>query len=147
MNRKRIKGRINLIIVFGLFGLLAIAGLLFFAKASPESAAIEFMDALARKDVDRLVQLSFLESSNKPLKEQWDECVNKYAKHFNFVWEIENSIRNSGDRATVRVEYYKFQGPAAGLEGPFELPLVEKDGKWRVDLSSLSKEFFPALPG
>lgn len=147
MNRRRTLGRINIIILFGALGLIAIASLLFFAKESPETAAVQFMDALARKDVDRLVQLSFLDSPTTPLKQQWDECVNIYAKHFNFVWELKTSLRNSADRATVRVEYYKFQGAAAGLEGPFELPLIEIDGEWKVDLSSLSKEFFPALPG
>ncbi len=147
MNSKRSNGRINVIIAIGLAGLIAIAALFFFAKASPESAAVEFLDALAKKDVNKLVELSFVESSRDNLKQQWEDCVNKYAKHFNFVWDIKGSQKTASDRATIRVEYYKFQGAAAGLEGPFEVPMVEKNGKWMVDLSSLSKDFFPALPG
>jgi len=136
----------NLIVVFGIAGLAAILLLLTLAQQSPQEAANEFIEALATKDVDKLTEMSYLESPQTPLKEQWDIAVNERAKNFVFMWLYESSRQSSPEEAVVRLTLVEFRGPEQKETEPYEIPLIKRDGRWKIDLASLTRKFFPALP-
>lgn len=135
---------------------VAVLALLFtLQQSSPEAAAAEFLKALTNRDTQAAARLSHLENPTKPLAEQWDYAFNKAGKHFLFlVSEVGRVQRHSEDRATISVSYYEFTGPADGGDLPvnassnetYELPMIKVDGQWKVDLSSLTRRFYPYLP-
>lgn len=143
--RDRAGIKLNLIVVFGVLGLAAIAILLVLSQNSPDVAGEQFMKALAKKDVNKLVELSYMENPSAPLKDQWADTVNNKARTYVFLWVWESS-RRQGDEAVLLVHLIEFKGPVQSDSETFELPLVRKEGKWKVDLRSLSRKFFPALP-
>lgn len=138
--------RLNIVAILGLVGLGAIGVLLALGGVSPEAAAEEFMQALAKKDVNRLVELTYLESPREPLKDQWDDCVNRKAKNFVFMWSWIRSRRSDDDKIVMQVTLTEFTGPVGSEKDPISLALVQKDGRWKVDLASITRSFFPGLP-
>ncbi|MBA3725209.1 MAG: hypothetical protein H0W86_01850 [Armatimonadetes bacterium] len=143
---QRGSARMNLIVVLGIAGLAAILLLLTLTQQSPQEATNEFMEALATKNVNRLAEMSYLESPRTPLKEQWDVAVNERAKNFVFIWHFESSRQPSPEEAVVRLTLVEFRGPEPKDSEPYEIPLLKRDGQWKVDLASLTRKFFPALP-
>lgn len=152
MNTNRQSGKINLLAL----AFLAIAGMivasLAFAKEDPAAVGAQFMDALARHDVDKLTELSYVEDSNgvsledarKQLREQWDFSVNTAGKHYPFKWTTSGSIKSTETEATVIVQINK--GGPNGYDEKYELPLEKHDGKWKVIVTAISQTMFPALP-
>jgi hypothetical protein len=146
MTTKRERGRINPIIALGCLGVAVIVILMFMSSSSPEAAGERFMRALAAHDVRTLTEMSHLEKPERPLAEQWDECVNKRAKNYMFVWVWEGFHTEGTDAAVGKLHLVEFPGPEPKDSETFELPLLLVDGNWKVDLASLSRKFFPALP-
>jgi type II secretory pathway pseudopilin PulG len=146
MVERRGAARINLLIVLGLFGLAALVLLLVLLQPSPDDAMRKFMQALASHDVDTLTEMSYLEHPHAPIREQWDLCVNHLAKNYVFLWSYEGLRQPTPDEAVVRMNFTEFLGPEPHQTDSFEVPLVKKDGIWKVDLASLTRKFFPGLP-
>jgi len=139
---------LRLDVFFVLLSILVLGGLAVYVlqQQTPEKTAEEFLQALAKKDIEKLVQLSYLENPSAPLRGQWDFCVNHAAKNYIFIWNYVNSQRIDEERAAVKVEFMIFHGIEPSYEEPIEIPIILRDGKWKVDLNSLSRKFFPALP-
>lgn len=138
--------RLDVLFVFLAIFVLGALAIYVLQQQTPEEAAEEFLQALAKKDIDKLVQISYLESPTAPLREQWDYCVNHAAKNYIFLWDYVGSQRIDEEHAAVKVEFMVFHGIEPSYEEPIELPLILHEGKWKVDLNSLSRKFFPALP-
>lgn len=138
--------RLDALLVF--LAVVVLGGLAIYVlqQQTPEEAAEEFLQALAKKDIDKLLQVSYLENPSLPLREQWDFCLNQAAKNYIFIWNYTGSQRIDEEHASVKVEFMVFHGLEPSYEEPIEIPLVMRDGKWKVDLNSLSRKFFPALP-
>ena len=111
-------------------GLIAIAILLALNQSAPEGTAEEFMQALAKKDVKKLAELSYMENPSAPLEQQWDDCVNNKAKTYVFLWVWEGSRRESSDEAVMRIHLIEFKGAEQSDSETFEMPLVRRDGRW-----------------
>lgn len=142
--------RINVIAIGGLAGLvivLAAGGFYIFGRQSPEAVTQSFLVALADRDVDRLMEVTYLDRPAKPLREQWDFCLNVAAKDMPFAWTIGNSQQLDSDRPVVEVFMVEFSvGGAKESDEPFRIPLVKRDGRWKVDLLGVPRAFFPGLP-
>lgn len=148
IRRRKETGRLrfDLVAIFLVVSVFVVIAVLSLAAQSPEAAADEFMRALAKHDVDTLTEMSYLPDADPPLKEQWQTCV-KRAKHYVFLWEYYGIKRISDDEASIRLAIMEFRGAQGGAEGEeVELPLIRHEGRWKVDLTSLSRRFFPALP-
>jgi hypothetical protein len=143
-------GRINIIAIGGLIGLvivLAAGGFYIFGRQSPEAAVQSFLVALADRDVDRLMEVTYLDRPTKPLREQWEFCLNVAAKDMPFAWTIGNTQQLDSDRAVVEVFMVEFSvGGAKESDEPFRIPVVRRNGQWRVDLLGVPRTFFPGLP-
>ncbi|MER3462978.1 MAG: hypothetical protein C4342_08440 [Armatimonadota bacterium] len=148
--RVRSGGRLSFVGLVGLVGLLIVLGLggfFVFGVQTPEQAMQQFMTALAERDIDRLMETSVLDQPSKPLREQWDFCLNVAAKGLPFAWHIGESRQLSDDRAYVEVFTVEFAvGGAKESDEPYRIPLVRHHGKWKVDLTGVPRDFFPSLP-
>lgn len=62
-------GRVHWLTVAGVASFFIIAGLIFFAPPSPSTAAVNFMDALAKGNTQTLTDLTLLSGAKRrPLK-------------------------------------------------------------------------------
>ena len=152
MSSQRQSGKISLLGLAGFAIFAMIVASLFLAKEDPQAVGAQFMDALARHDVDKLTELSYtgktdpaeIAAEKKKLHDQWDFCVNVAGQHFPFVWKVSASNSATDNRATVTVMITK--GGASSYEEKYELPLEKEGGKWVVDAMAISRTMFPALP-
>jgi len=138
-------GRISFVAIAGVLSLALVALLLFSNGQSPRSAAAEFMSALASGDVDKLTELSIVQTKGKDeIHNEWADAV-KYGRSYIFAWNIVN-VRQEKDSATVALEV--IQNPQSGAAYPEkrELQLVRAGGGWKVDVTQISREVFPYLP-
>ena len=152
MKSNRESGKIGLLTVAA----VVIVGMIFvsflFAKEDPASVGSQFMDALARHDVDKLTELSLVgktdpataDAEKKKLRAQWEFCVKTAGQHYAFMWKITGSNNATDDHATVIVQINK--SGANGYDEKYELPLEKVSNKWLVSVPGISKTMFPGLP-
>ncbi len=131
----------------GVIGALAIAYLLLFSQAGPEMVATRFMSALVEGNTDKLTELSYYQGgSKKELKDKWDFSTKVAGKYYVFAWKIKFSKLADEKSAGVAMEVIRnAQSPSSYPEN-FQLPLVKHEGNWLVDVRSISREMYPALP-
>jgi len=148
MMKRRSSGalRFNPIIVIGVIGIVVIPIVLFLLGQSPEAAAKEFMTALGTGDVDKLTEMTYLPDPESDIKEQWKTTFETSAHNYVFGWQFGTTQKDDPDRAVVRVIITEFRGPETHENDQSNIPMIRKDGKWLVDIRSLSRTFFPGLP-
>lgn len=131
--------------VFTALGLVLIFGLLAFSKQSPATVGSQFMSALAEGNVDKLTDLTYMPGSEKnEIREKWEYATKVAGKHYIFNWQIKGDSQSDERTASVRVEVDKNMqgyGDAYGLD-----IRKDEDGKWKVDVRSISREMYPGLP-
>jgi hypothetical protein len=149
----RNSGRVTILTVGGIMALLLVLAVVVFAKAGPDSAGVKFMDALARHDVDQLVEMTYVGETDlqkiadrkKKLREDWDFCVNTAGKHFIFTWKIVGYTQPKENAGAVSCKIIK-NPQMGGYEEKYELPMEKEGGQWRVVVGGISRSMFPALP-
>lgn len=141
----RRSGRVNIILVLGLASIVVLIGLLFFTKSSPTTAVGNFFTALAKADIDKLVDLSYYPEDKAKLRSQWEFATKEAAPHFRFTWRIAGAKEIDSTHASVNVQWTKnlFNG---GYEERYEVPCVKVNGEWKVDVVSIARDMYPALP-
>lgn len=139
-------GKAHWLVIAGIASILVVVGLFLFAQDSAGDTAHRFMTALAKGDVETLTELSYYpEGSKEELKEKWDFAVNKAGKHFLFFGRIVNVSQSAPDTAAATMQITK-NPQAGGYEEKFQLPLVKEGGDWKVDVRTISRTMYPALP-
>ena len=149
----RNSGRVNFL-TLGLGTMVVLVIVAFaFAREGLDSVGVRFMDALARHDVDQLVEMSYIGTSDpvkieerkKKLRSEWDFAVNTAGKHYAFVWKVVSYTKQNETSGAVALKVTRnvFNG---GYEEKFELPREQENGKWKVVVSGVSRDLFPALP-
>ena len=152
MKITRQSGRISLLGLGAIAIVALIVASLFLAKEDPAAVGGQFMDALARHDVDKLTELSYvnatdphaIEVEKKRLHDQWDFSVNVAGKHFPFLWKETSSSIATDTHATVALQVTRVE--ANSTDEKYELQLEKVNGKWFVDVGAISRAMFPALP-
>jgi hypothetical protein len=126
--------------------LLALA-LLALSADSPRTAANRFLTALARGEAEELTNLSYFEPPRDAatVRGLWAKTLDRGA-YFRFVWRIRGTTELPNDRATVAIQYVRDAGTRFAYEENFSLDMVRDQGRWKVDVLSLSREMYPALP-
>ncbi len=152
MKSHRQAGRISILglAIFAIVGMIVAS--MVFAKEDPSSVGAQFMDALARHDVDKLTELSYVDQSSPTeaektkarLREQWTFSVKVAGQHYPFFWRISGATTTSDNSGSVIVQINK--GGPNGYDEKFELPLAKSGDKWKVDVTQISRVMFPALP-
>lgn len=146
MHGKR-AGRANWLIVSGILGLVVAVVLVFFSGEAPETAGTRFMTALATGDVNTLVKMSHAEGiPEQELRDQWTFATQVAAPHYRFVYRVTSGVQADANTASVRMSVVRNAERPTSYEEKFELPLVKVNGQWKVDILSLDRRLYPALP-
>lgn len=140
------RGRINLIVAIGALGVVVIGLFLFLAQESPATAANRFMVALAKGDVPQLMESSFYDGDRENLRKQWDFATGVAGTYYRFSWRILNTVNSDSRNASVDMFVWRNATSPMTFEERFQLPMVRVDGQWKVDIKSVSRKLYPALP-
>jgi hypothetical protein len=136
-------GKVHFLVVAGIVGIVVVVALLLSGQKSPMTAADEFMRALAKGDVDTLVAMSYTSQPKDELREDWDFAVNKAGKYYQFMYKLKYMKQNDPNNAVVAMDLEK---RSVGYAENFQLSMVKDAGEWKVDVRSISRNMFPALP-
>jgi len=144
--RMKSSGRASIVIVVAIVIVAAIVVLFFMAGESPSGIAGRFLTALAKGDTKTVADLSFIEGkSPEQIKAEWDQTY-AYSKYYRFAWEVQDAAEADENNAAVRIQWTKKADRPGAYAEKYELPLVKKDGHWKVDVRGISREMYPALP-
>jgi hypothetical protein len=114
---------------------------------SPETAALRFMTALAKGDVDTLTKLTYAgNESPDDIRKQWDFAENVAGKHYAFLYNITASSRSDENDAAITMDFTKNYGKPGSYNEPVQIPMVRDNGVWKVDVPAVDRTMFPALP-
>jgi hypothetical protein len=143
----KVRGRVNWIILSVLVLTALIVFLAFFGGEAPSTAANRFLLALGKGDVETLTEMSYFkpERPREQVEADWKKTLS-YSRHFLFMWRVKSDRRPTPDRAIVALLFVKDARRSGSYEENFILDLVKVDGKWKVDVQSINREMFPALP-
>lgn len=149
----RNSGRITIVTVGVVAAIMLLLAVVLFAKDSPQSSGVKFMQALSNHDVDQLVELTFvgetdpqkIEARKKKLREDWDFAVNTAGKHFIFTYKVVGYTQPTETAGAVSCKVTK-NAHMGGYDEKFELPMEKESGKWKVVIGGVSRSMFPALP-
>lgn len=154
MKHMRTAGRVNLL-ALGVITMVALMIAAFvFAREEPGSVGAQFMSALAKHDVEKLVDLSYtggstpeeVSKTKEKLKKEWDFAVNTAGKYYTFAWRITASTKASDSHASVTCQVQRNVITGSSYDEKYELPLEMEGGKWKVDVKGINAEMFPGLP-
>ncbi len=140
-------GRVNLILILAVAGMAVILALMLFTKPSPTQVANDFMVALAKGDVPKLTELSFLDGDDKAaMTKKWEYTTQVVGPHYHFRWLTVAETQADSNTANVKIRLYRNSRNPGTYEENFAVPLIQKDGRWLVDVRSISRELYPGLP-
>lgn len=139
--------RVNWIVVALLLIVAAIFGLILTAGESPTTATVVFMNALGKGDVKTLADRSYFnpERSRDDIIKDWTKSI-ELGKYYRFIWKVDSDTRPTPDRATVKMTVMRDVDKGNAYDEPFSLDLIRQNGKWLVDVRSISRQLYPALP-
>lgn len=139
-------GRVNLILI-GLAVVVVFVGILAFAgRSGPTPSANAFLTALVKGDVDKLTDLSYYQGDRGKLKEQWDFAVHQAGKYYAFTWRVKDEKQSNDTNAAVQIDIVRNVRSGSSYPENSEIPMVKVDGAWKVDVRSLDRDIYPALP-
>lgn len=139
-------GRVSFLLIFAIVGVIILVVLALMSGSSPSTAAARFLTALQKKDVKTLVELSDVDEQNRAsLEKKLTETVNVAGKTYNFTWRVV-ATQLDGDTAVVKLLYTKNSDSPASYEENVDLPLVKRDGAWKVSLFEVPRKLYPGLP-
>jgi hypothetical protein len=141
----RRSGKAHWITIAGILGLLAIVLVFFIGGETPSGVTNRFMIALAEGDVNTLCDLSHYEGSKDSLRAQWEYATKVAGPHYRFAWIINSEKVASNEIASVKTTVERAIGPDSFPE-KVDIPLVKREGKWKVDVRGIWRGLYPALP-
>lgn len=145
MRMKR-SGRVSLILIVAAAIVVGIVALFLMAGDAPSGVAGRFLTALARGDTKTLTELSYMEGlTDQQIEAKWKE-THESSKYWMFAYAIKDVKDQDANNATVTLTWLKDASGTAPSEEKAELPMVRKDGKWKVDVRGMSRGMYPFLP-
>lgn len=145
MRMKR-SGRTNIVVVVTVALVAAVLALFLLAGNSPSTIASKFLLALSKGDTKTLAENSFMEGlSLSETEERWAKTYES-SKYWVFAYQILDAKDQDANNATVRLDWIKGANSSSAYSEKYELPMVKKDGQWKVDVRGMSREMYPALP-
>ncbi len=143
----RTSGRVNWILILIGALLLTVVGIVATSGESPSVVATKFMVALGKGDTETLTNLSYFNPkiSKDEVKKKWERTV-LIGKHYRYLWKVNSDVRPTPDRATVRMTLMRNLDSGSAYDENFSLDLLRENGQWLVDVRSISRDMYPALP-
>lgn len=138
-------GRVSFVLLAGVCSVALVAILFMFGGDTPQTAASQFLTALAKGDPKGLAQRSVIRDLNEEQREKaWEESL-KYSRNYLFHWSL-GPVQASDDQATVKLDFTKNAYSSNSYPEHFELFLVKRPDGWKVDVPQLSRDMYPYLP-
>jgi hypothetical protein len=140
-------GGVNWLIILAVAALGALALVFVMSGDTPQTVANRFMTALAKGDVDTLVELS--EASGKTdeeLRQDWEFAVKRAGPHYRFRWHVLSSKEADAQTSAVSMWLWRNAMSSGSYEEKYAIPLTKVDGKWKVLVRELNREIYPGLP-
>ncbi|HRD31963.1 MAG TPA: hypothetical protein PLB31_04025 [Fimbriimonadaceae bacterium] len=144
---RRQAGRVHWIVLTGIVGALVVAiGFFatFFFGSSPEVQANRFLVSLAKGDKAGLMKYGASDLDPAALDKAWDVTLER-GEYYRFAWKILGSTKQSDDAAVVNILINRGMNNSS-YDEPMSIPMIKKDGEWKVALSELSRKVYPSLP-
>lgn len=140
-------GRVNLVAIVAVVIVLIVLPLMCVSSAGPERVAYDFMNALGSGNIDELVRTSSIGNADDARKrELWTKTMER-SRNYAYTWRIIGVQKDTPTTAAVRIMMRQNIQIRMGTdEVPFQLPLIQENGKWKVDVHALNRKMFPALP-
>lgn len=138
-------GRISLVAILVILGLVFLGGVIVFSSGSdtPETAIVKFMDALARGDAKALAATSHIDGETEAeVQKKWENTLS-YTKYYQFQWTFKGAKEQDSSFAVAKVNML---GAGGSVDADFNIPLVKQEEKWKVDVSTVDRGFYPSLP-
>lgn len=140
-------GRVSFITIASLLGVAIVLSLFFIKTDSPGQTAQKFMSALAMGDSKTLAQLSYMDGvPESEIEKKWEYTTQVAGKYYHFVWQIISESQASSDTASIKLDVVRNADSDSAYAERFGIPLVHQNGKWLVDVRSMSREMYPSLP-
>lgn len=140
-------GRINWLVLALVTVVLLIVVLVTLSGETSSVAARRFMKALSMGDAKTLTDMSYFEPerSKEEVLKSWERTV-EIGRFYRFSWNIKNSKSPASGRSTVSMDFTRDADNPNSYGETFSLDMIQKDGKWLVDVKALSRDMYPALP-
>lgn len=138
-------GKVHIVPILAVVGVVVLAVLLFLARESPAAAADRFLVALAKGDVNRLMELSYFGGDREELRRQWEFATQEAGKYYRFRYQI-RFAKEVGDTAAVSLEFERDAFSGASFPENRQIPMVRQGGRWKVDVAAMTRDLYPALP-
>ncbi|MBS1708480.1 MAG: DUF4878 domain-containing protein [Armatimonadetes bacterium] len=140
-------GRASVVVVAGVIGIVVIVFMALTSGESPMTVGNRFMVALAAGDTNTLADISIMgDKSRDEMKKEWEKTVTA-SKHFLFKYRVKSFEQPGPDQAAVPVAVERNLNPMGGsYDENYQIPLVKKDGKWKVDVLAMNRTMYPWLP-
>lgn len=107
----------------------------------PDVAANRFFYAMATRNVDDLMKYGYYPDADEAfIRRQWEYALTIAGRHYLFSWDMRGTVSETEDHAIVRVDFLRQWAE------PGDVSLVKVDGQWKVDVFSISRDLYPALP-
>lgn len=134
------------LIVVGCLGVAFLIFLMFSAKSGPSGTAVDFMDALGTRDVDRLVRLTYAPNqSPEQIRKNWDFSM-EAGKSYRFTFKLGTVTETGPDTASAKVLVSHFTNSPSPTDDTYDLGMVKEKGAWKVEVTSLNRDLYPGLP-
>lgn len=139
-------GKAHWLTILGILSIFVIAFLAFFSRDSAASTAADFMVALSKGDAKRLTELSYFPGvSPEEVQKKWDFTVDA-GKYYRFTWRITNVSQSDETSGAATMQVTRNAASGSSYEEKHQLPLVKTDDGWKVDVPSINRLLYPALP-
>jgi hypothetical protein len=137
---------INAILIVALVTALAGVVLLVTARKGPTTNAASFMDALAKKDSERLAKLSIIGNDDYETKlKKWQTTIAR-TEYYLWSYKIVAANEFSDTDGAVKVEVNRNPTSPSSYGQPYQLMMHKENGEWKVVAPSIPREMYPALP-
>ena len=144
----RIAGmRLNLMWIGAAIAVALLAIFFFAGHNTPSATAEEFLEDLAHGDSAKLVDVTYVKSGDKAaLQKAYEFATQEAGKNYSFLWRIKDEREADANTASVQISVVRNPKRIGSYEENFEIPLIRQNGKWLVDVASISSLLYPALP-
>lgn len=139
-------GRAHPLILAALLGIVVVIALLFMGGEDVGATGARFLSSLAKSDAKTLTELTYLDGRDpKQIEENWKKSL-ELAKYYRFRWKIVSTSMTSDKIASVKIQVIRNSDSPGSYEENYGLPMVKENGRWKVQVSGLSRDMYPFLP-
>lgn len=141
-------GKVSPLVILGVIGFVGILAVVLFTRSgsSPAQRVNEFFTALGKADMEGVLRSStFGGLPDDEVRPKWQQCFDR-TKYYRFALQIKETSYSNPEEATVAVDMFQnAANPNLGSKR-FQIPVVKIDGEWKVDVRSMTRQAYPALP-